>query len=385
MRPLTLRTSVGVVVVETRCGFDPVTERWLSPARIAWGLEPNQRTSPELQKRLCRAAAACGSFAKAAELARAFGHPADDSTIHLQCRRAGERALEAERGRVKASAIPALKEEMRRAALGKTPAKSYSLVIMADGWMARERGADWGLKPLGTKGGRVSWREQKTAVLFRLGDCEGERGARRKVVKKRVVTHQGEPAGLTAKLVAEALRAGWQDALHVFFVADGGVWIWNIKDERFARATGVLDFYHASQHLHALAAALFPKDAEGAARWLSPLLHQLKNGGEAGVLKTLDDLDERLAEATEPQREAIEREQGYFDAHREHVHYAGVAAKGCPIGSGAMESTCAQLQNRFKRTGQFWTTPGKERLLALVTAQANGDWDSLWFHELQQT
>ena len=35
-----------------------------------------------------------------------------------------------------------------------------------------------------------------------------------------------------------------------------------------------------------------------------------------------------------------------------------LAAKGSPIGTGAMESTCGQLQTRVKRTGQFWKPAG---------------------------
>jgi len=42
-----------------------------------------------------------------------------------------------------------------------------------------------------------------------------------------------------------------------------------------------------------------------------------------------------------------------FQTHREHLHCQGLAAKGSPIGTCAMESTCGQLQTRVKRTGQF--------------------------------
>jgi HAE1 family hydrophobic/amphiphilic exporter-1 len=52
---------------------------------------------------------------------------------------------------------------------------------------------------------------------------------------------------------AEARRRGLGKVKRVYGVADGGVWIWNIVADRFAQATGVLDFYHASQHLWAVA------------------------------------------------------------------------------------------------------------------------------------
>jgi hypothetical protein len=54
------------------------------------------------------------------------------------------------------------------------------------------------------------------------------------------------------------------------------------------------------------------------------------------------------------------------------------AAKGSPIGTGAMESTCGQLQTRVKRTGQFWKPAGLANLLALKAALQNDDWLALW-------
>jgi hypothetical protein len=51
-----------------------------------------------------------------------------------------------------------------------------------------------------------------------------------------------------------------------------------------------------------------------------------------------------------------------------------------PLGSGAVESTCRQYQCRFKRTGQFWTTPGDEALLCLETFWRNQRWHELFPH-----
>ena len=64
--------------------------------------------------------------------------------------------------------------------------------------------------------------------------------------------------------------------------------------------------------------------------------------------------------------------------HADRLHCAAVQEQGCPVGSGAMESTCAQLQGRFKRTGQFWTTQGKANLMSLALARHNGDWARVW-------
>ena len=75
--------------------------------------------------------------------------------------------------------------------------------------------------------------------------------------------------------------------------------------------------------------------------------------------------------------ELVQREIKYFQNHRDHLHYQDNAAKGFPVGSGAVESGCSQFQDRFKRTGQFWNSVSMGRLQALKVARNNGDWEEL--------
>ena len=95
---------------------------------------------------------------------------------------------------------------------------------------------------------------------------------------------------------------------------------------------------------------------------------------------TLEDLLELRARLTVEKTQTLEREVNYFQTHRDHLHYQRVQQQGCPIGSGAMESFCSQMQGRFKRPGQFWTVRGETDLLALDLALRNDDWDPLWEH-----
>jgi hypothetical protein len=108
------------------------------------------------------------------------------------------------------------------------------------------------------------------------------------------------------------------------------------------------------------------------------LLHQLRHGGEGNVLKTLQDLPAWCAQREPALSAPVAKEINYFEQHRQHLHYAARAAEGCPVGSGAMESLCGQLQGRSKRGGQFWTKPGRPRLMALPVARRNHDWDEFW-------
>jgi len=108
------------------------------------------------------------------------------------------------------------------------------------------------------------------------------------------------------------------------------------------------------------------------------LLHQLKHGQEADVLHTLEALPAQRQAAGLSFSDLLQRELAYFQTHREHLHYQALAAKGGPIGTGAMESTCGQLQTRVKRTGQFWQPTGLAHMLALKAALQNDDWYALW-------
>ena len=177
---------------------------------------------------------------------------------------------------------------------------------------------------------------------------------------------------------AEAYRRGLGQVKAVYIVADGAVWIWNVQADRFAQALGLLDFSHASDHLWTVAQALSPDQTERARFWVEPLLHQLRHGQEQTVVRRLEQLAGRGVQRPVAVQAVVERERDYFVSHHEHLHYQAMEQRGCPVGSGAMESLCSQLQGRFKRCGQFWTEPGLTRLLSVDLCLRNGDWDALW-------
>jgi len=369
---------VGKVEVWSVYGQDPEAREWLCPLRERWELGPRETMSPVLEERLCFTATRTGSYEAAAQVARKWGVEADDSTIHAHVRRAGAWAEALREERIERALDPETRPEAVAEAREHLPAGDFSLVIMMDGWMIRERGAQWGLKPPETKANRVEWREMKTGIVFRLEDRGRSESGRRFLLEKYYEAHRGEPFEFGRCLYAEALRRGLHQAERVYVVADGAVWIWNLVEDRFSDATGVLDFYHASEHLWAIARQLHGEQEGKARRWVEPLLHQLKHGGETRVLRRLEGLLDLCASLGESPAGVIRTGVQYFQTHLEHLHYQAVGAQGCPQGSGAMESTCSQFQDRFKRTGQFWSPPGEKHLLLLELARRNEDWDEIW-------
>jgi hypothetical protein len=378
-----IHSTVGELSLRVIYGQDPTHGEWLSPVRQAWDLAANQVMSPVLEERLCYTATMTLSYEKAASVAAKWGSPVDDATLHRHVAQAGARAQAQQAQRVERALDPQTRGEVVAEAKEEVGAGGFSQVLMLDGWMIRERGTDWGLKPPDKQGDRVAWHEMKSAIVFRLDQCAQTQSARGMIVEKFYVAHRGSPQELGRQLYAEALRRGLNQATRVYVIADGAVWIWNIVADRFSDALGGLDFYHASEHLWAVAYALFGEEGPQARQWVEPLLHQLAHGGEAGVLQTLEDLLGLCQEMGQARRKVVEREVTYFQSHRDRLHYQQLQAQGCPKGSGAMESTCSQLQDRFKRTGQFWTLPGEMHLLALELARRNQDWDQIWDHPYQ--
>ena len=374
---INVTTLSGALQIPSLYGWDPATKRWMNPLRIRLGLDEDKACSPELVERLCFMAPLTLSYEACEQIARCWGAPVSDATIQHHVCEQGARIGARRDEEVEEALEPATRQgvvERAGAALG---GRDFSLVIMLDGWMIRERGGQWGLKPPEAAGERVEWREMKTGIVFRLEDLAATQSGRGVILKKHYEAWRGEAHDFGRRLYALALRQGLMQAARVFVVADGGVWIWNLAQERFPGAREVLDFYHASQHLHAVARALHA-DEEQARQWVAPLLHQLKHGGQDRVIENLEQLTDLIQTLAPEPAKTVTNTLAYFQEHRRRLNYQQAAEQGCPIGSGAIESTCSQLQDRFKRTGQFWTQPGAAQLMTLDIIRRNEEWDDYW-------
>ena len=359
-----VRTVCGPVELRVWYGFCRLSQQPVCPVRVNWKMAAYQQLSPELEQRLCYTAVETGSFEKAARMAQTWGCGISDDAIHACVSRKGQQAQE----QPLTDIIPA-------------PDNAFTLIIMMDGWLARHRDTQWGTKPPEKKANRVHWHEIKSAVIFRLEDRGQSASGRRFLIHKQVTASPAntDPLVFAQQVQREAMRMGLAKASQVYVVQDGAIYLWNIFQDRFASvAKGVLDFYHASDHLWALAHELFGEGSDKARHWTLKLLHQLRHGKEARVIRTLTD----LMTAPPPEHlhatEKINSTAEYFLAHKDHIHYADFANQGIPIGSGAMESQCSQLQNRFKRRGQFWALPGFAPLLVIALRSQNNELSSLW-------
>ena len=369
----TYQTRFGPVTIRRSRGWCKRCKVWRFPADHALGLEETGSASPSVQEM----AALMASKMPVAEASKVIEHltgvKLPPATLDREARRQGQRA---QRKRQE------MDEQMRAGQgfkqcvpVGRQP---FTLVIEIDAWNIRERD-HWGQSERQRAKGMEPerWHWVYGGTCFRLDQRTQTAGGRAIISSRGTVMTRGGIDALREQLYAECLRQGAGQAAEVLVVADGALWIWNLVADRFAGARQRLDFYHASQHLWAVAHALHPEDARAAHEWIEPMLKKLKAGRSVKVIAELKAVTGRLRAK---RRALVASELAYFQTHRHRLDYHLGQKAGQPLGSGAIESTCRQYQCRFKRPGQFWTRSGDEALMCLETFWRNGRWHLLFPH-----
>jgi hypothetical protein len=135
-------------------------------------------------------------------------------------------------------------------------------------------------------------------------------------------------------------------------VADGAVWIWDIASDLCPDGQQVVDWYHAVEHLHKAAIALYPHkdDLNKRQRWFKKYKNQL-------YLGSIDTLISVLHQRDVPQFAT------YFERHKRRMQYLKFREQGLPIGSGTIESGVKQFKQRLTGTGMRWDPDGAQRMI----------------------
>jgi hypothetical protein len=390
----TIHSRFGPLTIWRRYGWCARCGQWHFPADYALGLGRNAPASPYVQE-ISALLVSKMPAEQAVLVAERLGLDLSRCGLHQEAHRQGLKAQEWRAQFVGQLDTWEQIQQVARAATEGPPTQPFTLVIEIDAWDIRERD-DWGqteaLRQQGKKPQRWHW--VYMATVFRL-DHRGQTAGERAVITQRgyAATRLGVEA-LSAQLYREALARGLGQAQLVLILADGAVWIWNLAKDRFPDARQRLDLFHAEEHLWAVAHDLYGRGTPEAQAWVAPLLQQLRDDQTVAVIASLAELKPRLLEA---QQEKVQTQIEYFEHNAPRMKYKEVleARKACeagqatepqkqlanhPVGSGAIESACRQYQCRFKRTGQFWTTPGDEALMGLETLWRNGRWDQLYPH-----
>jgi hypothetical protein len=186
---------------------------------------------------------------------------------------------------------------------------------------------------------------------------------------------------LGRQLRREAEAVGFMQAEQQIALSDGGSGLEDVLRKFFPRATVILDFWHAKEHLVELAQVLH-QDETDRKKWLNEWCHRLKHEGGRVVLAKLESLD--LSAHNEHVREVHRQQVTYFRNHVHRMNYPAYLASGWQIGSGPVESACKTVVgNRLKGGGMRWGSDGADAVchLRAVYLSDPSCWHSLWYQQ----
>lgn len=141
----------------------------------------------------------------------------------------------------------------------------------------------------------------------------------------------------------------------------------------------ILDFYHASEHVHAFAKVFLPGKDEARKTQAETWCHTLKHEGGQALLRELESL-----ELSEARPEAIESHRlltGYLRNNLHRTDYPRYIENGWQIGSGVIESACKSVVGvRLKGPGMRWRPAGTTAMCQLrALYKSTGRlWDQYW-------
>ena len=175
---------------------------------------------------------------------------------------------------------------------------------------------------------------------------------------------------------AEALGLGRADQL--IAICDGG----NGLEEAIHRnfdddLSCILDWYHASQHLHDYAKKLYPQDAQAQVAWAKQAKDVLY---ERGGTALLTHLRQQPVPGEAQVADELRKLVGYFEGNEHRTDYPSYRSHGWDIGSGPTEAACKIVGARLKGSGMRWLEAGAAQVAPLRALYQSGAaaWDAFW-------
>ena len=242
------------------------------------------------------------------------------------------------------------------------------------------------------------WRENKIGIVARAlpgrYEANGDYTPPRELVKTYVATVLD--IHVFGQLFhTEADRRGLGIAEVAVWVGDHGHGNPTMLQREFASLKKPLhiitDFYHSSERLAECAKIIEGEGAPGK-RQRQKTYYQLRswlwNGKVTKVIQKLCAAAEELAPRPsalstledQPAAHTLWLHAFYFEKHQGTMDYPTYRARGWPMGSGTIESSCGQFGDRVKHNRMRWTRAGADALHAVKAAILSQDerWQRRW-------
>ena len=172
-------------------------------------------------------------------------------------------------------------------------------------------------------------------------------------------------------------RLGILDASNITVLADGAKWIWEEQLNHLRGAEGVLDIFHALEHIAETARCVYGEGTDEASQWLAEGRTVLLSEGFGGIERQIRETRQRVRSPRK--RQSLDDLHGYLSNHAEHLHYSERLAQGRAIGSGQVEGACKNLiGRRLKQTGARWRFQRVNRMAGLCSIMYSKQWNAYW-------
>jgi hypothetical protein len=165
-----------------------------------------------------------------------------------------------------------------------------------------------------------------------------------------------------------------EDKVRFCVIGDGAPWIWNRIQEIFPTAKQILDFYHCSEYIHAVAHSQYGEKTKGAQEWVEATFTRLFHNDIKKVIHGL----KIMIPKSDTAQEKIDKAIGYLTNHKDRTNYGTAKRAGYHIGSGAIESANKFIcHGRLKKSGAWWYISNSNNILKLRCAEYNGTFDRI--------
>ena len=182
---------------------------------------------------------------------------------------------------------------------------------------------------------------------------------------------------LAERVLREATRRGFTEALRYAVLGDGSSWIWNTATELFPQAIQILDRYHAKEALHRTAQSIFSVTSAEAKPWATARCTELDDGKLQAIISALRP---HIGSCNEAAKCAT-----YIIRNRRRMRYPKFHAQGLCTSTGVLEAGCkVAIGTRLKRAGMHWSVSGANAIIALRCAKLSGRFEDFWERRSQQ-
>jgi hypothetical protein len=359
-RPKVVLTCLGWITLQRPYFYSAARQEGRFPLDAALGLVDSY--SPGVARWMCRAGALAGSYQAASQdLLTYAGLEIDARQIQHMI----------------AHLAPSLTRWRGEQGPVFSPAAGDIFCVSTDGTGAPMRRKELrGRK--GKRGGKARTREVKVGTVFtHRKPAQPDQRPERDYGSTSYIADILPAQEFGTLLRAEALRRGIARARVVVFLGDGAVWVWKLARINFPKAVGILDYYHACEHLMLLSSALYgegsPLAKQRFRRWRKALLQDK-------IAQVIAQAKKDLPTRKQP-RQLAKKQIAYFERNRSKMMYQTFRQAGYFIGSGVVEAGCKTVVGqRLKQSGMLWSRQGACHLLTIRCALLSGWFDDFWKH-----